>query len=139
MCAHRCRERLVAARAGPSPAGAGNAGGRWEQAGFSFGGSAASGDRCGGGSFSGPGARPWRESGAGTAVAAGTPEAEVAKELSVARAEGPNAVHRCLRRLLLRWHPDKLPQGDGPDAATAKEEATRVLRFILAERERLGL
>lgn len=36
-----------------------------------------------------------------------------------------------LKRLLLRWHPDKAPQA-------AQAEATRVLRFILQERERPG-
>jgi len=68
-----------------------------------------------------------------------SPQADIASELVAARAQGPDAARRALKRLLLRWHPDKAPQGDGLAAASARAEATRVLRFILDERERLGL
>lgn len=68
------------------------------------------------------------------------PEAEVTASLTTALAAGGQEAGRhALKRLLLRWHPDKAMHGDGPEAADAQAEATRVLRFILQERERLGL
>jgi len=71
-------------------------------------------------------------------VSAG-PEREVTLALEAARAAGgQDAGRQALKRLLLRWHPDKV-RGDGPEAQAAQDEATRVLRFILQERERLGL
>jgi len=65
------------------------------------------------------------------------PEAEVTRTLEAARGRGPDAVRKVLKQLLLKWHPDKALQGEGEDAAAAQAEATRVLRFILQERERL--
>jgi hypothetical protein len=69
----------------------------------------------------------------------GGTEAEVKAVLEDAMAEGPNAVRKALKKLLLRWHPDKFPQGDTCEETSAREEATRILRFILNERERLGV
>jgi hypothetical protein len=67
------------------------------------------------------------------------PEADVRAALSAAQTEGSAVARKVLKQLLLRWHPDKAPQGDSPVAIAAKEEATRVLRFVLQERQRLGL
>lgn len=67
------------------------------------------------------------------------PEADVRAALTAAQAEGPGAARKVLKQLLLRWHPDKAIQGDSPAAVAAQEEATRVLRFVLQERKRLGL
>lgn len=68
------------------------------------------------------------------------PEAEVRAALEAAKTSGgSDAGRQALKRLLLRWHPDKAPQGESPEAKAAQAEATRVLRFILQERERLGL
>lgn len=74
------------------------------------------------------------------AAAATGPEAEITATLEAAQsAGGADAGRQALKRLLLRWHPDKAPRGDEPEAKSAQAEATRVLRFILQERERLGL
>jgi len=67
------------------------------------------------------------------------PEAEVRAALTAAKAGGPCAIRKALKQLLLRWHPDKAPQNDSKEAAAARAESTRVLRFILDERERLNL
>eukprot|EP00930_Biecheleria_cincta_P048458 TRINITY_DN33761_c0_g1_i1.p1 TRINITY_DN33761_c0_g1~~TRINITY_DN33761_c0_g1_i1.p1 ORF type:complete len:389 (+),score=76.13 TRINITY_DN33761_c0_g1_i1:92-1258(+) len=68
------------------------------------------------------------------------PEAEVTATLQAAIAGGgQDAGRQALKRLLLRWHPDKVLQGDSAEAKAAQEEATRVLRFVLQERERFGL
>lgn len=68
------------------------------------------------------------------------PEAEVTATLQAAvGAGGQDGGRQALKRLLLRWHPDKVLQGDSAEAKAAQEEATRVLRFVLQERERLGL
>lgn len=68
------------------------------------------------------------------------PEVEVRATLEAAKTSGgSDAGRQALKRLLLRWHPDKAPQGETPEAKAAQAEATRVLRFILQERERLGL
>jgi len=99
---------------------------RGHTAGFRFGG--------GGGSPSGAGAG----AGAVAGVAKG-PEAEITATLVAAIAGGPQVVRKELKHLLLKWHPDKAPQGDGAEAESARAEATRVLRFILQERERLDL
>ncbi|CAK9024214.1 Ras-related protein Rab-13 [Durusdinium trenchii] len=68
------------------------------------------------------------------------PEAEVRASLEAAQSSGgADGGRQALKRLLLRWHPDKAQQGESPEAKAAQAEATRVLRFILQERERLGL
>lgn len=67
------------------------------------------------------------------------PEAQISAALVSAQAEGPDAVRSTLKRLLLKWHPDKAPQGDNPEAVAARAESTRVLRHVLQERQRLGL
>jgi len=67
------------------------------------------------------------------------PEREVASKLAAASQAGPEELKSVLKRLLLKWHPDKAPQGDGASAIAAREEATRVLRFVLSERARLGI
>lgn len=78
--------------------------------------------------------------GANSSGAAGdSPEAQVSAALAAAAKGGHGVVKKTLKRLLLRWHPDKAPPGDGPEAVAARAEATRVLRFILSERERLGI
>mmetsp|Transcript_75363 Transcript_75363/g.133035 ORF Transcript_75363/g.133035 Transcript_75363/m.133035 type:complete len:375 (+) Transcript_75363:72-1196(+) len=105
----------------PPPAGEGQgAGRRGHAAGFRFGGhSTAAGEAAG------PGAL----------TKASGPEAEVTATLEAAQASGgQEAARQALKRLLLRWHPDKAPQREA-----SQTEATRVLRFILQERERLGL
>eukprot|EP00929_Paragymnodinium_shiwhaense_P081752 TRINITY_DN42863_c0_g1_i1.p1 TRINITY_DN42863_c0_g1~~TRINITY_DN42863_c0_g1_i1.p1 ORF type:complete len:375 (+),score=61.19 TRINITY_DN42863_c0_g1_i1:149-1126(+) len=66
-------------------------------------------------------------------------EAEITAPLLAAKASGQAAVRKTLRRLLLRWHPDKAPQGDTPEEEAQRAESTRVMRFVLQERERLGL
>merc|ERR1711879_669346 len=98
--------------------------GRGSAAGFQFGGKAAS---SAGGSSS-----------MKTTAGSEQPEAEVTATLIAAQAQGPGAVRKALKKLLLRWHPDKVQQGDSSEAVAAQAEATRVLRFILQERERLG-
>jgi len=79
----------------------------------------------------------------GSGYAAGAevqgPEAQISAALNKAQAEGTDAVRATLKRLLLKWHPDKAPQGDGDAAVAARMEATRVLRFVLQERKRLGI
>lgn len=92
----------------------------------------------------GPAGDPSTKAGANGAGMASTvtsnPEAEVTLTLTSAlRNSGADAARQVLKRLLLRWHPDKALQGDGPEAQAAQAEATRVLRFILQERERLCL
>lgn len=68
------------------------------------------------------------------------PEAEVTSILTSALATGgQEAGRQALRKLLLRWHPDKAVQGESAEAQAAQAEATRVLRFILLQRERLGI
>jgi len=75
-----------------------------------------------------------------TPKATSGPEAEVTATLQAAIAGGgQDAGRQALKRLLLRWHPDKVLQGDHAEAKAAQEEATRVLRFVLQERERFGL
>lgn len=104
---------------------------RGHAAGFQFGGSnsaAAGGAATGSGSKSqGPGRR------------VDGPEREVAATLVAAKAGGPEALKAVLKQLLLKWHPDKAPQGDDKESVAIREEATRVLRFILDERARLGV
>mmetsp|Transcript_57672 Transcript_57672/g.100970 ORF Transcript_57672/g.100970 Transcript_57672/m.100970 type:complete len:384 (-) Transcript_57672:198-1349(-) len=68
-----------------------------------------------------------------------TPEVKVSATLAAAKAQGPDAVRRAIKELLLKWHPDKAPQGDSPEAVAARAESTRVLRHVLQERKRLGL
>merc|ERR1712207_68183 len=58
-------------------------------------------------------------------------ESEIKATLEGARVEGTATVRKILKKLLLRWHPDKLPQGDGTEDAAARDQATRILRFIL--------
>lgn len=85
--------------------------------------------------------------GAGATAAGGTgpsrclegPEREVAGMLAAAQVAGPEALKAVLKQLLLKWHPDKAPQGNDKNSAAIREEATRVLRFILNERERLAI
>lgn len=72
-----------------------------------------------------------------TAVA--NPEAQVSAELLKAQSEGAEAVKGTLRQLLLKWHPDKAPQGDSAEDTATRAEATRVLRHVLQEKKRLGL
>lgn len=67
------------------------------------------------------------------------PELEIARSLAEAKSAGPETTKTVLRQLLLKWHPDKAPQGSGSEALAARDEATRVLRFILQERIRLGI
>jgi len=68
------------------------------------------------------------------------PEAEVRSLLEAAKSSGgEDSCRQVLKRMLLRWHPDKALQGETAEAKAAQAEATRVLRFILQERERLGL
>lgn len=68
-----------------------------------------------------------------------TPEGKVTATLAAAKAQGPDAVRRAIKELLLKWHPDKASQGDSPEAVAARAESTRVLRHVLQERKRLGL
>jgi hypothetical protein len=68
-----------------------------------------------------------------------TPEAQVSVALKKAQAEGAEAVKGELRKLLLKWHPDKAPQGDSPGDVAARAESTRVLRYVLQEKKRLGI
>jgi len=67
------------------------------------------------------------------------PETQIVATLTAARASGTGAARKELKRLLLRWHPDKCPQDESSESAALRAEATRVLRFILLERERLGV
>jgi len=117
-------------RQGPAGVSEGSRGtaDRGQRAGFQFGGQVPG---------TGAGAQPRLAGGGGEAIVG--PEAEVTATLTAAQANGPSAVRKALKRLLLRWHPDKAPQGDGQEAVAAQAEATRVLRFILQERERLGI
>ncbi|CAK0897475.1 unnamed protein product [Prorocentrum cordatum] len=111
----------------PTEAGGGSAGcgasvGRGGQAGFRFG---ADPSCCSGGD-------------AGRALE--YPEADIAAALASAKASGPEAQRRVLKQLLLRWHPDKAARGgDAAAGNAALEEATRAFRFLMRERERLGL
>jgi len=66
-------------------------------------------------------------------------EAQVTAALNSAQSAGPKVVRKVLRQLLLRWHPDKAPQGESRSEKAAREVSTQVLRHILKERERLGL
>lgn len=68
-----------------------------------------------------------------------TPEAQISMQLDKAQFQGADAVRATLKRLLLKWHPDKAPQGDSEKDVAARAEATRVLRFVLQERKRLGI
>lgn len=68
-----------------------------------------------------------------------TPEVQISCALRQAQAEGADAVRSTLKRLLLKWHPDKAPQGDSDEDVAARNEATRALRFVLQERKRLGI
>eukprot|EP00929_Paragymnodinium_shiwhaense_P049484 TRINITY_DN24959_c0_g1_i2.p1 TRINITY_DN24959_c0_g1~~TRINITY_DN24959_c0_g1_i2.p1 ORF type:complete len:271 (-),score=53.46 TRINITY_DN24959_c0_g1_i2:132-944(-) len=72
------------------------------------------------------------------AKAKGGPEVEVQAELEAAAAAGAEALRKTAKQLLLRWHPDKVSQGDSAFEVAKREEAARVLRFVLKERERLG-
>ncbi|CAE7308174.1 unnamed protein product, partial [Symbiodinium sp. CCMP2456] len=68
------------------------------------------------------------------------PEAEVRSTLEAAKLSGgTDGCRQVLKRMLLRWHPDKALQGESAEAKAAQAESTRVLRFILQERDRLGL
>jgi hypothetical protein len=67
------------------------------------------------------------------------PEAQISSALLKAQANGPDAVRSTLKQMLLKWHPDKAPQGDSAEAVAARAESTRVLRYVLQERQRLGL
>lgn len=69
------------------------------------------------------------------------PEADVTATLEASLSLGGiDAARQTLRRLLLRWHPDKAPKGaNGEIDEVSQAEATRVLRHVLQERERLGL
>jgi len=68
------------------------------------------------------------------------PEAEVRSALEAAISSGgADGCRQVLKRMLLRWHPDKALQGESAEAKAAQAESTRVLRFILQERDRLGL
>lgn len=66
-------------------------------------------------------------------------EAEATAALEKARSEGPEALRRQWKALLVKWHPDKSLQGDAPEAKAAREEATRVFRHVQQERVRLGI
>jgi len=68
-----------------------------------------------------------------------THEAQISMALNKAQSHGADSVRATLKRLLLKWHPDKAPQGDGEKDVAARAEATRVLRFVLQERKRLGI
>lgn len=73
-------------------------------------------------------------------VARDADEEEIASTLASSMAKGgQDAARKAVKRLLLKWHPDKAPQGDGPEAVKARERATKALRFIIGERERLNL
>eukprot|EP00747_Dinoflagellata_sp_TGD_P191188 gnl/TRDRNA2_/TRDRNA2_54230_c0_seq1.p1 gnl/TRDRNA2_/TRDRNA2_54230_c0~~gnl/TRDRNA2_/TRDRNA2_54230_c0_seq1.p1 ORF type:complete len:389 (+),score=76.05 gnl/TRDRNA2_/TRDRNA2_54230_c0_seq1:87-1169(+) len=98
---------------------------RGRAAGFRFGGAATAGLGSGGSVPS---------TGGG-----GHHESAIRAALVTAQTEGNGAVRKVLKQLLLKWHPDKAPQGDSPADAAARAEATQVLRFILQERERLNL
>lgn len=103
--------------------------GRGHAAGFQFGGKTPSSSASApAGSMSAP-----------PGVGDGGPEAQVSAILRAAQANGPSAVKKALKKLLLKWHPDKVMQGTSAEAVHAQAEATRVLRFILQERERLGI
>lgn len=113
------------------PAGPG-AGPRHHQAGFRFGGRPPSVDRKASRSAAnGAGGRS-------DSTLAG-PEREVTCWIATAQQAGPEALKAAFKQMLLKWHPDKAPQGDDRDAVAKREEATRVLRFVLQERERLGV
>lgn len=58
-------------------------------------------------------------------------EAGITETLLKAKAVGPDEIRKALKKLLLRWHPDKALRGDCVEAATAQAESTRILRFIL--------
>lgn len=106
---------------------------RGQSAGFQFGGGADKGTKQGAGQKK---AQP--AAAAAPAVPEG-PEREVAAQLAAAQRAGPDTLKGVLKQLLLKWHPDKAPQGDDQDAVRKREEATRVFRFVVQERERLGI
>eukprot|EP00928_Gymnodinium_smaydae_P035352 TRINITY_DN24893_c0_g1_i1.p1 TRINITY_DN24893_c0_g1~~TRINITY_DN24893_c0_g1_i1.p1 ORF type:complete len:339 (+),score=50.63 TRINITY_DN24893_c0_g1_i1:42-1019(+) len=70
-----------------------------------------------------------------------SPETEVSRVLEAAVALGPEEARKAVKMLLLKWHPDKAAaQLDmGTDANAASDEAARVLRFVLQERQRLNI
>lgn len=80
-----------------------------------------------------------RQGGRGNSSAGPTPEAQVSAALLKAQADGTEAVKNTLRQLLLKWHPDKAPQGASAEDTATRAEATRVLRHVLQEKKRLGL
>jgi hypothetical protein len=80
-----------------------------------------------------------RQGGRANSSATQSPEAQVSAALLKAQSEGAEAVKGTLRQLLLKWHPDKAPQGDGAEDVAARAEATRVLRHVLQEKKRFGL
>lgn len=103
---------------------------RWQQPGFRFG---------QGGASKRDAPPPHTGTGPGGSVPRSSREAEITASLVDAKAQGPGSVRKTLKRLLLRWHPDKAPQGDTAEEAAVREEATQVLRFLLQERERLAI
>jgi len=112
---------------------------RNQSAGFSFGGGgAAGGSSNAGGEQNRNGAAGASGRQPAASVLTG-PEREVAGLLTAAKQRGPEALKGVLKQLLLKWHPDKAPQGDDQESVAKREEATRVLRFVLQERERLGI
>jgi len=91
------------------------------------------------GASSGVGGRPPLPGQCAAGSEAQKPEAQISSALVKAQEDGPSAVRTTLKQLLLRWHPDKAPQGNSPEEVAARAESTRALRFVLQERKRLGL
>jgi len=94
---------------------------------------------CAGGFQFGNFGNPRQEARAGGGQPSDKPEVAITQAFITAQASGPGSVRKVLKRMLLQWHPDKAPQGDDAASVASREEATRVLRFILQERERLGI
>lgn len=66
------------------------------------------------------------------------PEVEVTLALEAAKSQGVEELRRVVKQLLLRWHPDKVSKNH-PDGIAALEEATRVFRFVVDARGKLGI